>query len=364
MQSGGLSLLTAADRLGSTPEQCASKSGHRMLAHHLQQQERKLKALAQPASRIARAFHKLYFAPVIWAATLAAIVAFHLRVVTSGPSLPAAEAWMRRLSLLSLLSSTWGLILMAVLNVSDPGYVPRRGEAKQGARGKGDAERRALKGLADVENLDCPALWDGRWEQLCVTCKIVRPLRAKHEEFSGRCIEVRCARAFSVLAGVRAPGTRPTAAPQPCAKALRRVQVFDHFCPWVGNSIGKGNRHIFLLFVCSMSFAILLGYVVTLGRLHQIGLFTWGPRSRPALHITGPVVWLMLWPICCIPLLCTLLGLAGSQLAQVRAATGTHCVACAPSKPAASEYVLLPFATWIAQVQEVPDEPDAPVLRE
>lgn len=197
MQSGGLNLLTAADRLGSTPEQCANKSGHRMLAHYLHNQERKLKTLAAPTSRIARVFHKLYFAPVIWVATLAAIVAFHLKVVTSGPSLPPAQPWMMRLSLVSLLCSTWGLILMAVLNVSDPGYVPRRGDAKQqGGGGKGDAERTALKALSDVENLDCPALWNGRWEQLCVTCKIVRPLRAKHEEFSGRCIEVRRSRTW------------------------------------------------------------------------------------------------------------------------------------------------------------------------
>lgn len=104
------------------------------------------------------------------------------------------------------------------------------------------------------------------------------------------------------------------------------MQVFDHFCPWVGNSIGKGNRHIFLLFVCAMSIAIGLGYVVTLGRLNQLGFFSWGPRSTPAVHITGPVVWLMVWPICCIPLLFTLLGLAGSQLAQVREVT--RCCVC------------------------------------
>lgn len=50
--------------------------------------------------------------------------------------------------------------------------------------------------------------------QLCVSCRIVRPLRAKHCSVTDRCIE-----------------------------------VYDHFCPWVGNAIGKGNRHYFLLFV-------------------------------------------------------------------------------------------------------------------
>ena len=46
--------------------------------------------------------------------------------------------------------------------------------------------------------LDSPALWAGAWNQLCVTCRIVRPLRAKH-----------------------------------CAVSDRCVHMFDHFCPWV-----------------------------------------------------------------------------------------------------------------------------------
>ena len=46
--------------------------------------------------------------------------------------------------------------------------------------------------------LDSPALWAGAWNQLCVTCRVVRPLRAKH-----------------------------------CAVSDRCVHMFDHFCPWV-----------------------------------------------------------------------------------------------------------------------------------
>ncbi len=45
--------------------------------------------------------------------------------------------------------------------------------------------------------LDSPALWAGNWAQLCVSCKVVRPLRAKHCSVTDRC-----------------------------------VQGFDHFCPW------------------------------------------------------------------------------------------------------------------------------------
>jgi palmitoyltransferase ZDHHC13/17 len=100
---------------------------------------------------------------------------------------------------------------------------------------------------------------------------------------------------------------------------LRLVQVFDHFCPWIGNSVGKGNRHIFIAFVCVMSIAIVLGYIVTFGRMSQVGLFTWGPHSpRPRVKLTAGVMWTIMWPIYNVPLLLSLLGLAGSQLAQAR----------------------------------------------
>lgn len=65
-----------------------------------------------------------------------------------------------------------------------------------------------------------PALRAGQWGQLCVSCRLVRPLRAKHCAVNDRCVE-----------------------------------VFDHYCPWVGNTIGKKNRHIFctLLVVTALS---------------------------------------------------------------------------------------------------------------
>lgn len=68
--------------------------------------------------------------------------------------------------------------------------------------------------LIKRRQFDSPALWAGNWGQLCVSCKIVRPLRAKHCSVTDRCVE-----------------------------------AFDHFCPWVGNTIGRGNRHLFLLFL-------------------------------------------------------------------------------------------------------------------
>lgn len=60
--------------------------------------------------------------------------------------------------------------------------------------------------------LDNPALAAGQWGQLCVSCRIVRPLRAKHCSITGRCVE-----------------------------------AFDHYCPWVrggGRSAGAGRGRL------------------------------------------------------------------------------------------------------------------------
>jgi palmitoyltransferase ZDHHC13/17 len=156
-----------------------------MLAHFLHNQERKLKREAVQTSKFWMAIRKLQFAPVIWIATFVSAASFYWKVVHSGASLAEPLPWMSYMAMLSVLLTGWGVLLMAVLNVSDPGYVRRWGSGQH--RG---GEGGSLKTLSSVENLDCPAMWAGRWEQLCVTCKIVRPLRAKHEENSGRCIEV------------------------------------------------------------------------------------------------------------------------------------------------------------------------------
>ena len=48
----------------------------------------------------------------------------------------------------------------------------------------------------------------------CKTCQVMRPLRASH-----------------------------------CRKTGRRVDEFDHYCPWIGNTVGRDNYGWFLLFL-------------------------------------------------------------------------------------------------------------------
>lgn len=124
-------------------------------------------------------------------------------------------------------------------------------------------------------SLDSPALWAGHWNQLCVSCKIVRPLRAKHCAVSNRCVE-----------------------------------NFDHFCPWVGNCIGKGNRHYFVVFLWLELLALLTAAGVTIGRIHHV---VSSATAVGSAYMLWPVVVL----VAVVFLLISVGTLAISQASQV-----------------------------------------------
>lgn len=103
-----------------------------------------------------------------------------------------------------------------------------------------------------------------------------------------------------------------------------RVQRFDHFCPWVGNSIGKKNHHIFILFIVLFVGPILTGYVIAFQRLQQARLFHPRPRHAHAHSLADSalnydILVIIAWMVLNVPLLCTLVGLAVAQIGQVRA---------------------------------------------
>lgn len=108
-------------------------------------------------------------------------------------------------------------------------------------------------------SLDSPALWAGNWQQLCVTCKIVRPLRAKHCTVTDRCVE-----------------------------------LFDHYCPWVGNCIGKRNRGTFLLFLWAVMLAMFLAMVVAFLQLRTSKVLA-PPYFHPILHVLFAIAVVKQW---------------------------------------------------------------------
>ncbi|XP_039059608.1 protein S-acyltransferase 24-like [Hibiscus syriacus] len=77
-----------------------------------------------------------------------------------------------------------------------------------------------------------PALLAGNWSQLCATCKIVRPLRAKNCSICDRCVE-----------------------------------QFDHHCPWVANCVGKKNKWEFFVFIVFEVSAMSITGVVAMTRI-------------------------------------------------------------------------------------------------
>ncbi|XP_042459553.1 protein S-acyltransferase 24-like isoform X2 [Zingiber officinale] len=98
-------------------------------------------------------------------------------------------------------------------------------------RGKQHSHWSAVRGhiqepLLKTE-LNHPSLLAGNWSQLCATCKIVRPVRAKH-----------------------------------CSTCDPCVEQFDHHSPWVSNCNGKRNKWDFLMFLLlEVSVMIITGLV-------------------------------------------------------------------------------------------------------
>uniref|UniRef100_A0A2N9J8A1 S-acyltransferase n=1 Tax=Fagus sylvatica TaxID=28930 RepID=A0A2N9J8A1_FAGSY len=176
VQAGKKEDLMVADNTGLTPAQLASDKSHRQVAFFL--------------------------------------VAPNLPKLTAGSGL---FAW------LGVFLASAGLVMLYRCSRKDPGYIRMNVHDPQNMK---DDEP-----LLKIE-INNPALLAGNWSQLCSTCKIVRPLRAKHCSTCDRCIE-----------------------------------QFDHHCPWVSNCIGKKNKWDFFAFLVLEVSAMLITGAVTLGRL-------------------------------------------------------------------------------------------------
>ncbi|KAL6749488.1 ankyrin repeat-containing domain protein [Haematococcus lacustris] len=218
LQGGSVSVLTYKDVTGSTPAQLAVEKGHRYLGLHLAEYKQKHEGSSSSSwwgkSSWLSWLTGTQLCPVIWLIGLSLMALYSHKVMLPGLS-PPLMAW----SWSVMLCCSLGLFFLYKTTTADPGFIPSTWTSS--------SSNPRLKAL------DSPALWAGNWHQLCVSCHIVRPLRAKHCSVTDRCIE-----------------------------------VFDHYCPWVGNAIGKGNRHWFILFLWLELYGLATSAIITCIIIH------------------------------------------------------------------------------------------------
>ncbi|CAL8466966.1 g6502 [Coccomyxa elongata] len=248
LQAGAGSVLNAPDSTGMVPAQLAREKGHRFLAHYLEEYaSRHVNKSRHWTQRAAVSWLlNTQLCPLIWALILGLLAALVYKVVLHpayGPPSSAMLAW----TWICVLLASAGLVLLYKTTTSDPGFLPCR-DSEQQSKGKDENGPQYDR----LKALDSAVLRAGNWNQLCVTCKIVRPLRAKH-----------------------------------CAVTNRCVAMFDHFCPWVGNCIGAGNRHLFALFLWLEMGAILVAAGLAAARLR------WGGQNMGEGAMTWTAVFLV-----------------------------------------------------------------------
>lgn len=221
VQAGKKEDLMVTDNTGLTPAQLASDKNHRQVAFFLGNARRLLDKRCHGNSRLGR-LSKLGLAPFLWCIIFLLLVTY-IHAVIMASNLPKLTAGFALLAWLGVLLATAGLVLFYRCSSKDPGFIRMSVHDSQSVK---DDEP-----LLKIE-INNPALLAGNWSQLCATCKIVRPLRAKH-----------------------------------CSTCDRCVEQFDHHCPWVSNCIGKKNKWDFFLFLILEVSAMLITGAVTLTRV-------------------------------------------------------------------------------------------------
>ncbi|GFP89369.1 protein s-acyltransferase 24 [Phtheirospermum japonicum] len=245
VQAGKKEDLMVTDNTGLTPAQLAADKNHRQVAFFLVDALKGALLLNMCRSRIAGAvflrgnarklfdkrwdsnsflgkLSKLGLAPLLWCIIFMMLVAY-IHSVIMASNLPRLTAGFGLFAWMGVFLATAGLVLFYRCSSKDPGYIRMNIHDPENMKD----DEPFLK--IDISN---PALLAGNWSQLCATCKIVRPLRAKH-----------------------------------CSTCDRCVEQFDHHCPWVSNCIGKKNKWDFFLFLVLEVLAMLITGTVALTRV-------------------------------------------------------------------------------------------------
>ncbi|MBA0679792.1 hypothetical protein Goari_011541 [Gossypium aridum] len=240
VQAGKKEDLMITDNSGLTPAQLASEKNHRQVAFFLVgsiasslvndcsyaelyphlfiflihpflqgNARRLLEKRCDGNNRLGR-LSKLSLAPVLLFIILVMLVTYTQSVITAS-NLPKLTAGFGLLAWMGVFLASAGLVMFYRCSSKDPGYIKMNALDRQNMK---DSER-----LLKIE-INNPILLAGNWSQLCATCKIVRPLRAKH-----------------------------------CSTCDRCVEQFDHHCPW------RNKWDFFLFLVLEVSAMLSTGAV-------------------------------------------------------------------------------------------------------
>ncbi|KAK1392723.1 S-acyltransferase [Heracleum sosnowskyi] len=221
VQAGKKEDLVVTDNTGLTPAQLASDKNHKQVAFFLGNARRLLDKHWDGNSRLGQ-LSKLGLAPILWCIIFLLLVTYvHSVIMVS--NLPKLTTGLGFLAWLGVLLATSGLFFFYRCSRKDPGYIRMNVHDPQNMKDDDPLMK------IEIGNL---ALLDGNWSLLCPTCKIVRPLRAKH-----------------------------------CSTCDRCVEQFDHHCPWVSNCVGKRNKRDFILFLVLESVAMMVTGGIALTRV-------------------------------------------------------------------------------------------------
>ena len=292
---GGEELLKARDTDGNTPSQLAMEKGHKSLSNMLTNQ---LVTLKEGQTWWSQKGMAIFCLAVVCGLTL-----MFVNFVVVGPlGTPRVDVALAAWSWMVVISSITGLIFFWRVANTDPGFVSTRAQlaAKSLKNASSsvenlinhsddidDIEKRSGLGLgggsssseitsssaaSSLKWLDHPELWAGNWERLCVTCKIVKPAGTKHCQIAKRC-----------------------------------VRRFDHYCPWMGNTVGAKNHRDFVIFLLLETFAMIVSLLVAVIRVWEEN------PSEKQRSKTG----VLFFVACDVTVLIPVLLLVSSQLAQV-----------------------------------------------
>ena len=296
-QSGGLGLLEARDSEGSTAAQLATDKGHKSLGHFLATTMDRLHGDKKKSTSSILADKSM---AITCLGLILGLVFLFMHAVVLADGMPNMDVHLAAWSWAVVLSSGYGLWLMYKVTTADPGFA----DAKDAMAVLGDAKRDASNGFnhggrrvsqngvhsrtgsvgsaydteellsnsSSKDYLEHPELKAGNWAALCPTCKIVKPWGTKHCSVTNKC-----------------------------------VKRFDHYCPWMGNVIGKNNLKDFVFFLVFETLAMGIAFLVAVARLHQGG-------PTPGPYAVTYITMFMVFDGC---VLLPVLFLAAAQIGQV-----------------------------------------------